>query len=390
MLRQPSSSSPLLPPVLAELFEPELSSLVAEVVAEIQSTIPAYEGGAYAQYRLAIRTGTEQAIRLFVARIADPTVSGLRAYEVHYQLGQYERQEGRSLDDLQAAYRVGARVGWRRVTRIGYHNRLPSLLMSQLADTMLAFVDELAVAAQDGYRSAIAVETGPSSTPRTRLAGLILARPAMSEVDIAEAAELAGWIIPDRLTPIVLRQTQSALSASLPDDVLVNSTGNRIRLLVPGDVDEALIGTFSKEATAGRVAVGSTGPLAQAAESARLAGLLLDLAERGRLTRHTVLRVDDHIASLLLNADPELAERARQWIWESMRQLTTRKQLNLLRTLRSWLDNRGSVPAMAEELGLHRQTVRYRIRLLEEAFGDHLRDPADRLILELVLRGDEL
>ena len=40
---------------------------------------------------------------------------------------------------------------------------------------------------------------------------------------------------------------------------------------------------------------------------------------------------------------------------------------------------------MADELHIHRQTVRYRMSQLHELFGDQLSDPAKRLSLLLAL-----
>ena len=45
-----------------------------------------------------------------------------------------------------------------------------------------------------------------------------------------------------------------------------------------------------------------------------------------------------------------------------------------------------SVQAVAAELGVHPQTVRYRIRQLRELFGTRLEDPEARFELALALR----
>ena len=47
---------------------------------------------------------------------------------------------------------------------------------------------------------------------------------------------------------------------------------------------------------------------------------------------------------------------------------------------------RGSVTGAADELGVHPQTVRYRLNRLRELFGAALEDPDARFELELVLR----
>ena len=54
-------------------------------------------------------------------------------------------------------------------------------------------------------------------------------------------------------------------------------------------------------------------------------------------------------------------------------------------TLRSWLLNHGRRDAVAEELFVHAQTVRYRVGQLREIYGDRLEDPAFVLDATLAL-----
>jgi PucR-like helix-turn-helix protein/diguanylate cyclase with GGDEF domain len=57
-----------------------------------------------------------------------------------------------------------------------------------------------------------------------------------------------------------------------------------------------------------------------------------------------------------------------------------------LATLRAYLDAHGDVGAAAERLGVHPNTLRYRVRRLGELTGVDLRDPDERLVTELQLR----
>jgi DNA-binding PucR family transcriptional regulator len=56
-------------------------------------------------------------------------------------------------------------------------------------------------------------------------------------------------------------------------------------------------------------------------------------------------------------------------------------------TLLAWLDHQGNVAAIAEALGVHPQTVRYRLGRLRALFGTALDDPNVRFELSLALRG---
>jgi len=57
----------------------------------------------------------------------------------------------------------------------------------------------------------------------------------------------------------------------------------------------------------------------------------------------------------------------------------------LATTLSSWLQHWGQRSTIAAELGIHPQTVAYRVNQLREVFGDDLDDPRWRLSAELAL-----
>ncbi|MFJ4974715.1 PucR family transcriptional regulator [Streptomyces coeruleorubidus] len=59
-------------------------------------------------------------------------------------------------------------------------------------------------------------------------------------------------------------------------------------------------------------------------------------------------------------------------------------------TLRCFLDNAGSVPRTADALRLHRTTLYYRLRRIREITGLDLDSGADRLVLHMGLRVEEL
>ncbi len=58
----------------------------------------------------------------------------------------------------------------------------------------------------------------------------------------------------------------------------------------------------------------------------------------------------------------------------------------LLPTLRAYFEAVGDVNEVGRRLALHPNTVRYRMRRLEEVAGLHLNDPDDRLLAELQVR----
>jgi DNA-binding PucR family transcriptional regulator len=58
----------------------------------------------------------------------------------------------------------------------------------------------------------------------------------------------------------------------------------------------------------------------------------------------------------------------------------------MVETLGAWLADPGRPQAMADRLGLHVQTIRYRLKALRQLLGDALDDPDERFELSLALR----
>jgi purine catabolism regulator len=65
--------------------------------------------------------------------------------------------------------------------------------------------------------------------------------------------------------------------------------------------------------------------------------------------------------------------------------LTSAEGPELMDTLRSWLDHHGQVDAAAQGLGIHRHTVRHRLRRAEAVLGRPLDDPGVRADLWFAL-----
>jgi hypothetical protein len=384
----------VLPPRLASIFRPELGSLAGEIVDEIRTAIPSYAGPLDGPYGQAIRAGVQHATALFVEQIANPEVSAQQCYEVHRKLGQNEMREGRSLDALQAAYRIGARVAWRRIMRVGKRNGLSSTVMSQLADAIFSFMDRLASVALDGYLEAKACSAGALETWRRRLLELILETPLAPARAIGELAQLVGWAVPDIATPVAVQGLpgtgHNQRVPLLDSDILAELDGGRPHLLLPGPPTGERIAAIRAALPECRLAVGPATELEAVADSLRWARKTLELVEDGLIEAGPVVHCDDHLWTVLVRSDDRLLEQLERRVFGSTRGMTARQQERMIETLDAWLDTQGSVPDMAAQLNVHPQTVRYRLRQLETTFGERLRDPRLRFELELVLRAREV
>jgi DNA-binding PucR family transcriptional regulator len=95
------------------------------------------------------------------------------------------------------------------------------------------------------------------------------------------------------------------------------------------------------------------------------------------------LDTEDHLAELVVTADPDALRDLRARVLAPMSGLRPATRERLEATLRSWLLHQGRREAVAAELHVHAQTVRYRMGQVRELYGDRLDDPAT--VYDLVL-----
>jgi DNA-binding PucR family transcriptional regulator len=96
---------------------------------------------------------------------------------------------------------------------------------------------------------------------------------------------------------------------------------------------------------------------------------------------------EDHLAQLIVSADPEALDDLRARVLAPLSGLRPATRERLEETLRSWLLHQGRRDAVAAELHVHAQTVRYRMGQVRELYGDQLDDPATVLDVLLALSG---
>ena len=92
---------------------------------------------------------------------------------------------------------------------------------------------------------------------------------------------------------------------------------------------------------------------------------------------------DERLVDLVLTADPHAREDLRAKILRPLATLRPSTREVVQETLRSWLLHQGRRADVAADLHVHPQTVRYRMGLARECYGDSLDDP--RVALALVV-----
>ena len=97
------------------------------------------------------------------------------------------------------------------------------------------------------------------------------------------------------------------------------------------------------------------------------------------------LDVEEHLVQLVIEADREAPADLRDRVPEPLARFRPSTAERLAETLRLWLLHQGRRDAVAADLNVHPQTVRYRITQLREAYGERLTTPDGALELIVAL-----
>ena len=359
---------------------------VAAITAEVPAYTDAFSGRMGHNIENAVRTSLGAFLRLATrAQGSDPGPPLSPALEGAYELGRGEARNGRSIDALLSAYRVGAREAWRGLSETAVSAGMSAAMIARFAALVFAFIDQLSASSASGHTDEQATAGRVRQRYLDQLTEQLLAGES-PEVLLA-SAERANWKTPRTLTAVLLPIDQTrGLAAQLSPGTLqitdglpeVDPSESWAVVLIP-DADgrhrKALLAMLADR----QAIVGPYRPWREVHASYRRVVRARALAT----TSDGALDTDEHLVEILLGADPEAAEDLRRRALAPLAALRPNSAGRLAETLRSWLLHQGHREAVAADLFVHPQTVRYRMNQLRELYGERLNDP--RSILELTV-----
>ena len=366
-----------LPPSLGPVFAADLDDLSAEVVAAVRAEVSLFDRPIEGSFGRGILLGVHEGLRQFCVLVetrGEGDTGGLAVYE---ELGRGEWRHGRPLDALLAAYRVGARIAWRRFALLTAAAGLGTTELVALAELVFAHIDGLSAASAEGYAAEQAEQASERDRRRLALMRILLTIPVDLE-SAAAAARLASWVLPTRIRA-VSAPGGTRLSMLLGPGALVEDSDPALAIVPDSQSWDQL-----RSALAGTGAVvGPIRPLEFTAQSRDRALALLGLREQGRvdIPANDPACADIHLTSLALWADPPVAYDLARAVLEPLAGLSDATRDRLVETLRAWLLHGGERAAVAEQLHVHPQTIRYRLSQLRKLLGPAIDDPASRLAL---------
>src|SRR5581483_3177981 len=173
---------------------PEMIDAIGQAVPEYapaDDTGPDQSGRMRPDYQQRLADAVTGAVGSFIARVAQPDRALEPVLDEFRVIGGTAAREGRTLDGLQDALRLGARVAWRWLCEAGAG--LDRRELSRVGEAVFGYLDELAAACARGYAEAGQQATGDQ---QRRLLRLILADPPPRPDQLAPLARAADWLLP--------------------------------------------------------------------------------------------------------------------------------------------------------------------------------------------------
>ncbi|MEV6176813.1 helix-turn-helix domain-containing protein [Streptomyces sp. NPDC052015] len=300
------------------------------------------------------------------------------------ETGRIRAEQGMPLADILHAYRIGFEFVWSEiVTEARTHPALPDFqLVDRSAEIwhLFGLYAEAVAAAHRETTAELAVQRGAR---RSALVEALFSGVLADRITLWDAARELG--LPERGPYAVVAAAADSpgveplpgVEASLRQAHLASAW----RLLPDQQIGLIALATPEAEATGLRILrragarVGVSPRFASLRDTPRALRFARLALEGLPGTAPGVARFDDDPLAMLVAAAPAEAAHLMDVVLKPVLDLPGLERTRLLHTLESWFSAGGSATATAERLYVHPNTVRYRLRRVEELTGRSLSDP---------------
>lgn len=382
---------------IGEVQEVEAERIAAAMYAAYRVEIPKYARISDQALEDDIRSVSAAAVRLWLSFMASGEPMTAEALQPIREGGRRRAAQGIELHAVLRAYRVGVRVMWRELVSAPAWNT-PTLKNAgvHVAEWALDFSDRITTEVMSGYLEESARVTREREHRRSALLNVILSgqddeaappSPQLAAPHVVVVAEVLK-----ELTLAQLEQIGTMLERQF-DGALWTVRSHSVVAAVPlgGGADRDHLGTrLTALLPHGDVVCFGVGGAARDAGETRQSYIeAVDALTAGRTLSGAAPGVCDYLefaALLPLLREPGAAERFVSAALQPLQGVAGRPWA--LPTIEAHLVHRGHLKQIARHLGVHENTVKYRLREVREAVGSASLDGerASTLLLALRLR----
>ena len=363
-----------------------LDDVVEAMLEHYRTEIPAYQDLPQPLVDADVREVSRRNLLAFLGGLEEP--GPLDPVEDSWLRGVGARraEQGLALADVLHAYRAGARIVWGALVQDSAAiPALSQLDIANLAAALLDFLDRVSTAVEEAYFEEWQAHVLRTARRRSDLADELVGQ--ADPLAVRRMAADAGVVLPDIVVVVCLPSgchAPATSDAELPG-FLAEVQGRSVFFV------DAAITAEATDALAERcgVPIGCAEPRAWSdglgpsfISASRTADLGARLGLTGAVSSHQMA------AHRLLTADTEAAQLLFESSFGALMRVDRTGEL--LRTVESYLESGCNLTAAAEQLHVHPNTVKYRLRMAEERGGVVLDTADQRFAALLALRARRL
>ncbi|WP_143876176.1 PucR family transcriptional regulator [Nocardia fluminea] len=307
-------------------------------------------------------------------------------------IGRTRAVQDMPLPEVLRAYRLGFAFVWERLLAAARDSGQKSVdALLDTATTIWELADDFSLALTESYREAMSERMIAADRRRSGIISAILDGPTSGSLSAWEVAKLLDLPYEGTFLVLVAEVTGSHSSAlpRLEDRLRQLDVGSAWRSRPQHEIGVLSLGRRDPAevlASVEQVALGRVGAspvfhrLDGAARGLRLAQVALETLSPGTTG---IGRLDDDPHIDLLVRDRETTRRFVLRVLSGVLAAPDHERATQLATATAWIASRGSAVGASQLLYCHENTVRHRIRRLEEHLGGSLDDP--RMLSDLTI-----
>ena len=384
----------LLRDVATELSE-QADEIASTMVGAYEVEIPAYASIHDEALRDDVHAVSSAMVRcwLHVMSTGEPITTELLTPMT--QGARRRAAQGVDLQSMLRAYRVGIRVMWSEITASPvWRGQVLQGVMAQVATWALDFGDRISTAVAAAYLDESEHLAREREHRRSALLNVILAGPVSEPIDDPEELELRHSVAVARVSPdltlLELEQTGQLLEERV-GAILWTVRHRSVVAAVPLPADtgrDQLIRTLVRLAQERKIeAIGLGGRAEGVAETRQSYAEAISALRFEPLLGTSTSQVHDFQELGPLIALVENPDRARRFAQSALEPLgDLDRRTFLLPTLEAYLVHQGRMKQAAADLGVHMNTVKYRLKELRPFIDPVIADASRATTLLLAIR----
>ncbi|MFS3129369.1 helix-turn-helix domain-containing protein [Nocardioides sp. Bht2] len=377
-------------PEFVQALQERVPNLTQQLVHTLQREVTAFAGGKTrrAIIRRAARSATGEFFALLEGTVPnDPAVS-----QSFQQVGFGIASEGNTLEPMHIALRIAHLEAWRVLSETATTHQVSTHFLGSLGEALDLYFAHLEEEAAHGHTHGVQMRDADRGVIRERLLAEICVDDHFGSAEdradrITVLAAGADWPLASEVVAMrVAFEGEFPTLAEPHHDILMDARRAPALLVCsPQRAEEASAELLLHDSVL-RISISWPVSPTELPAADRIARRTLDLVRLRETSSHRVLRTTEHMYQLWIHSEPELRRRLVNEMLQPLLTEKPRSRRLLAETLLAWIATRDSAPIVAERMGVHPQTVRYRQRRMREVFGDLLEDPEFIAVASLTLR----